>query len=102
MRAEAPISDDVAASFHLRGVPKAAEVPIVIAKVVHALENFATRHGSLVIDHRARASGPALQLWPSLEGRLGNELVHVDVDRRLEESGIPGVIVLDGRMPRIL
>ena len=83
-------------------VPEAAEIPIVVAKVVDAFENLAARYCAFIVDDGSRASGPALQLRTAFQSRLRDELVHVDVDCGFEESGIAGVVVLDGRVPRIL
>src|SRR5262252_5387107 len=99
--AETSIGDALAAAVHCRGVPQFREIPIVVAKVCNRIQDFAAGYGTFVVDHGSGGTRPALKLRPTFKRRLRDQIVHVDIDCRFEETGIAAVIVLDGCVSRV-
>ena len=101
MRAEAAIRNAFAAPLHCGRVPELREIPVVFPKIGDRVEDLAARNCALIVDHGAGGSGPALKLRTSFEGRLRNQLMHVNIDGGFEKPGVSRVVVLDEGLTRI-
>ncbi len=74
----------------------------MIAQVADRRQVLARRQRAFVVNHRAGRSRVAGQLRLLCLLRLGDQAVHVDIDRRFEKAGVAAVVVLDRRVTRIV
>ena len=95
MSAKAAVSDTVTPGVHCGRVPEFREIPVIVAQIRDRIQDLAARHRAFIVDDCTRAPGPTLELRTSFESCLRDQLVHVDVDCRLEKTCVAPVVVFD-------
>src|SRR4026207_1863511 len=102
MCTETTVSSLLATFLHRRRQPELLKVPIELTKIADRLEILAGGNGSLIVNHaagRSRITGH-LRLLRLLS--LGDQAMHVDIDRGFKEARFATVVVLQRRVTRVV
>src|SRR5207244_11666590 len=78
--------------------PALQEIPVVITKISDGVELLAGRNRSFIVNNATSSSRITLHLCCSGLLRLRNQPMHVDINRRLEETSLAAIVVFNGRM----
>ena len=102
VRAVAARSGDLAAFLHAVRFPRSLEVPVVVTEIKNVSLVLTRRKSAVVVDHCTGRTGVAFELGLVLFLGLRDDVVHVDVDRCFEETGLAAVVILERSVLRII
>ena len=102
MRAETTVQRLLAPFLHGGRQPELLEVPIEVSEIGDRGEVLARRHSSLVVNNSTCRARVAFHLRFLRFLCLRDQVVHVNIDGRLEETGIATIVIFDRRMTRVV
>src|SRR3989442_6328418 len=99
--AVATAGDTSAPGLHGRGIPKRREIPVVVAQIANRIQNLAAGNGPLVINDSPGVSRPTAELLCVGVDCSVDQLMHVNVNCRAEETGPSRIVIPNGRRARV-